>query len=288
MSLHDGEGFVLVAQIVDGHLVAFEREYFHSAERAVGEDGLSVFQGEHRTAVGRPVRRLVLVVSFDLHEHGASVVIEHEVVLLAGHVPVPCAGDFSALYDLSLAMGDEPGALDVSHGQSSGRGSVFVPIVSRSLCGGVVDAEEVGAMAGEAERVDVLFYIVGVSVVIDSVNDDHLIVGTGNDAYVADRAALERGESVLNGEGSPLLDLPKTLVVLIVEEQAASVGIEDKVVLVAFHILVPLLCHPAVLNFFAAAMDALPCSDNSLHRQVRRSPCRNSYADVVIIIVVTT
>ena len=73
-----------------------------------------------------------------------------------------------------------------------------------------------------------------------------------------------------------------------VEEQAASVGIEDKVVLVAFHILVPLLCHPAVLNFFAAAMDALPCSDNSLHRQVRRSPCRNCYADVVIIIVVTT
>lgn len=49
MSLHDGEGFVLVAQIVDGHLVALEREYFHSAERAVGEDGLSVFQGEHRT-----------------------------------------------------------------------------------------------------------------------------------------------------------------------------------------------------------------------------------------------
>ena len=115
-------------------------------------------------------------------------------------------------------MGDEPGALDVSHGQSSGRGSVFVPIVSRSLCGGIVDAEEVGAMAGEAERVDVLFYIVGVSVVIDSVNDDHLIVGTGNDAYVAERAALERGASVLNGEGSPLLDLPKTLVILIVEE----------------------------------------------------------------------
>lgn len=73
-------------------------------------------------------------------------------------------------------------------------------------------------MAGEAERVDVLFYIVGVSVVIDSVNDDHLIVGTGNDAYVAERAALERGASVLNGEGSPLLDLPKTLVILIVEE----------------------------------------------------------------------
>ena len=69
VSLHDGEGFVLVAQIVDGHLVALEREYFHSAERAVGEDGLSVYQGEHRTAVGRPERRLVHVVSKDLHEH---------------------------------------------------------------------------------------------------------------------------------------------------------------------------------------------------------------------------
>lgn len=116
MSLHDGEGFVLVAQIVDGHLVALEREYFHSAERSVGKDGLSVFQGEHRTAVGRPVGRLILAVHLALHEHGASVVVEHEVVLLARHIPVPCAGDFSALYDLSLAMGDEPGALDVFYG----------------------------------------------------------------------------------------------------------------------------------------------------------------------------
>ena len=284
MALHGGGGLVLVALVVDGHLSVLAGDDAHGAERAVLEDRLPVLDGEHRLAVGlKEGGRAVLLLG--LHERRAPVGVEYEVLVVGLRVPVPHVGDRPVLQLDPFAVHDLPGALHVLEGKSGGRGRVVVPQVLGLQGAGVEDAEHVGAAAGEAERVGVLLDLLRVAGLGDGVGDDHLRAVAGDDARPGDGAVAEGGGARADGECGLPVGLPLAHVVVVVEAQAASVGVEDEVVLVVLDVLVPGVGHRPVLRLRAAAVHAQPRSADLVHRQVGGRAAGGRHHGGVVVVV---